>query len=87
MGKKDKEKYSDFSNVTKGRNYLIPEEFPEGAAGETIDKDKPITRSKQTPWKEHQRRDSAYVYPYREMHDDLPRQTPGAHPTHDEPDD
>lgn len=81
------ENYSDFSNVEKQRNYLIPEEFPEGSFGEDIDENKPITSSKSTPWKENQRRDSAFVYPYREMHEDLPRQTPGAHPIHDEPDD
>jgi len=87
MGEKDKDKYSDFSNVNNRRNYLIPEEFPEGPAGSEINKDEPVTSSKSTPWTKHQRRDSAFVYPYRELHEDLPRQTPGAHPIHDEPDD
>jgi hypothetical protein len=87
MGKKDKRDYSDFSNVNNRDNYLIPEEFPEGAVGSPIDEDKPITSSKSTPWTDHQRRQSAFVYPYKELHEDLPRQTPGSHPIHDEPDD
>lgn len=73
-------KYSDFSNVTQMKNELIPEEFPEGAFGSPIN-----AKSKSTPWKKGQHRQSAYVYPDKEQHDDLPRQAPGAHPLHDEP--
>lgn len=85
--KRTKKDYSDFSNVKKRRNYLIPEEFPEGSFGEDIDEGKPITTSKSTPWRKNQRRDSAFVYPDRKQHEDLPRQSPGAHPIHDESDD
>ncbi|MDY0408791.1 hypothetical protein ACFFIS_09225 [Virgibacillus soli] len=87
MGKKDKEKYSDFSNVHHMRQNLIPEEFPEGSFGQAINHEKPITSSKSTPWKEGQRRTSAFTYAYRELHEDLPRQAPGSHPIHDEPGD
>src|SRR5699024_12679200 len=86
MGKRDQKKFSDFSNVRSMKNELIPEEFPEGAFGEPSSADHPAY-SKSTPWEKGQRRLSAYVYPYKELHEDLPRQTPGAHPIHDEPDD
>jgi len=86
LGKKDEKKYSDFSNVTNVRNDLIPEEHPEGAYGSPIRADDPVY-GKSTPWKKGQRRQSAFVYPYKELHEDLPRQAPGAHPIHDEPDD
>ncbi|MEN2768360.1 hypothetical protein [Ornithinibacillus xuwenensis] len=86
MGKKDKKQFSDFSNVRNQRNNLIPEEFPEGSFGSSINKHDPVF-SKSTPWKEGQRRESAFVYPYKELHEDLPRQIDGSHPIHDHPDD
>ncbi|HLR61351.1 MAG TPA: hypothetical protein VK097_02810 [Lentibacillus sp.] len=83
MTKKRKKQYSDFSNVRNQQN-LIPEEFPEGPFGSEINDDE-LEGSKSTPWKEGQKRESAFVYANKELHDDLPRQTPGAHPIHDEP--
>lgn len=62
---------------------LIPEEFPEGPFGSSIKKDEKVT-GKSTPWEKGQRRASAYVYPDKEKHDDLPRRLPGSHPLHDE---
>lgn len=61
---------------------IIPEEFPEGPFGSPINKDKKVS-GKSTPWKQGQRRASAYVYPDKDQHDDLPRQYPDAHPLHD----
>lgn len=84
MSKKDNKNYSDFSNVKSMRNELIPEEFPEGSAGSPMNQDEQV-EGKSTPWLKGQRRQSAYVYPYKAIHEDLPRQTPGAHPIHDEP--
>lgn len=84
MADKNDKEYSDFSNVTNIDNDLIPEEFPEGSFGSPIDAEKPVY-GKSTPWEEGQRRQSAFIYPYKELHDDLPRQTPGAHPIHDSP--
>ena len=81
MEKKDGKVYTNFSNV-ENEDDLIPEEFPEGALGATDAEE--IVSSKSTPWKEGQRRRSAYIYPYKKIHDDLPRQTPGSHPLHDE---
>lgn len=81
--KEDKE-FSDFSNVKHNEDNLIPEEFPEGAFGSPINAEQIVT-GKSTPWKKGQRRQSAYIYPDKDIHDNLPRQTPGAHPLHDNP--
>lgn len=78
-------KYTDFSNVETGRNYLIPEEMPEGAYGAPIG-EFTIVENKSTPWKEGQRHYSAFNYENKTLHENLPRQVDGAHPTHDNPD-
>lgn len=83
MPKDHNKKYSNFSNVEKMKNELIPEEFPEGAFGSSINQDEKVS-SKSTKWNQGQKRTSAYVYPDEDQHDDLPRQFPGAHPLHDE---
>ncbi|MFD1708645.1 cytosolic protein [Siminovitchia sediminis] len=82
----DKEEitYTDVSNVETQRNFLIPEEYPEGAYGAPIGEDTPV-ENKSTPWKEGQRKYSAHNYENKSLHQNLPRQTPGAHPTHDDP--
>ncbi|GAB4072788.1 hypothetical protein GCM10028778_05010 [Barrientosiimonas marina] len=85
MGKNDKKQYSNFKNV-EDQQELIPEEFPEGPFGSEFN-DHVSKGSKSTPWKEGQKRKSAFIYPDKEQHDDLPRQAPGSHPLHDEPDD
>lgn len=76
-------KYTDFSNVETQRNFLASEEFPEGPFGSSIKKNEPV-ENKETPWKEGQQYYSAFTYENRKFHEDLPRQDPGAHPTHDE---
>lgn len=84
---KDKEEinYTDFSNVETQRLFLTAEEFPEGCYGMPINKDKPVFL-KSTPWEEGQRYYSAFNYEYKNLHQDLPREFPGAHNTHDDPD-
>lgn len=77
------EKYSDFSNVEKQRNFLTAEEFPEGPFGSPIRADEPV-ENKSTPWREGQQFYSNFTYEFRNLHQDMPRQFPGAHPTHDE---
>ncbi|WP_026582880.1 hypothetical protein [Bacillus sp. J33] len=77
------EKYSDFSNVEKQRNFLTAEEFPEGPFGSPIRADEPV-ENKSTPWREGQQYYSNFTYEFRNLHQDMPRQFPGAHPTHDE---
>lgn len=79
MDKKEEKKYTDFSNVEQMKNRLIPEEFPEGTYGSSINIDEPV-KGKSTPWEEGQYRDSAFVYPDRERHEDLPRKALGSHP-------
>ncbi|MGM8365198.1 hypothetical protein ACLIBG_06915 [Virgibacillus sp. W0181] len=80
--KEKEDRYSNISNVDENE-YLIPEEFPEGSFGSPINADEAVF-SKSTPWQKGQRRQSAFVYPDKDRHDDLPRQTPGSHPIHDE---
>ncbi|MEK3887765.1 cytosolic protein [Bacillus sp. FSL K6-3431] len=88
MNKHDKNKeihYTDMSNVETDRNYIIPEEFPEGGYGATKGENTPV-ENKSTPWEEGQRSYSAYNYEFKSMHENKPRNFPGAHPTHDNPD-
>ncbi len=82
---KDKEeiKYTDFSNVETMRNFLTFEEYPEGPYGTERGKDTPV-ENKSTPWKDGQRTYSNFNYEFKSLHQDLPRQFPGAHPTHDD---
>lgn len=92
LAAKDREKdditgipYTDVSNVETQQNFLTAEEFPEGGYGAPRGKDTPV-ENKSTPWKEGQRKYSAFNYEFKSMHQNLPRQFPGAHPTHDDPD-
>ncbi|MEC1262887.1 hypothetical protein P9D34_21160 [Bacillus swezeyi] len=75
----------DMSNVETQRNFLTAEEFPEGAYGAAADKDEPV-ENKSTPWREGQQYYSNFTYEFRNLHQGLPRQYPGAHPTHDKED-
>lgn len=81
----ENEKYFDFSNVEKQKNFLTAEEFPEGSYGSPIRNDEPV-ENKSTPWQEGQQYYSNFTYENRNLHQDLPRQYPGAHPPHDEKD-
>lgn len=76
-------RFSAISNVENMHDTLIPEEFPEGAFGSPMNKYSQV-ESKSTEWEKGQQRSSAFVYPDKERHDDLPRQAPGSHPLHDE---
>ncbi|AZU63827.1 cytosolic protein [Neobacillus mesonae] len=84
MADKNERQYFDLSNVEKQRNYLTAEEFPDGPVGSPFRKDEPV-QLKSTPWKEGQRRYSAFNYENKSLHQDLPRQMEGSHPTHDDP--
>jgi hypothetical protein len=80
----DKKSYFDLSNVEKQQNFLTAEEYPEGPYGSPIGKDEPV-QNKSTPWKEGQRPYSAYNYENKSLHQDMPREMEGAHPTHADP--
>ncbi|MBD1380818.1 cytosolic protein [Metabacillus arenae] len=82
MSDKEKETYSDFSNVEAMRNFLVPEATPEGPYGAPRGKYEPV-ENKSSPWREGQRYYSAFSYEYKSLHQNLPRQDPGSHPTHD----
>jgi hypothetical protein len=85
LSKEDREKYSDFSNVEKQRNYVTAEDLPDGPYGSPIGKHEP-TEGKSTPWREGQRSYSNFNYEFKSLHQGMPRQEAGAHPTHDDPD-
>jgi hypothetical protein len=74
-------KYSELSTVESQRNELIPEEFPEGAYGMSLPTE---TIGKSGPWREDQRRTSAYGFENKDLHEGMPRQYPPDHHTHDE---
>jgi hypothetical protein len=79
------EYYTDFSNVETQRTFLAAEEYPEGPFGSPTGKTE-IVENKSTPWKHGQQYYSNFTYENRNLHQDLPRQDPGAHPIHDEKD-
>ena len=83
MSEKKNKHFSDFSNVDKQRNQLIPEEFPEGPFGSAINDNEKVS-SKSEPWGEGQYRTSAFTFPDKSQHAGIPRQADGSHPTHDE---
>lgn len=83
-GRIEENKYSDFANVEDQRNFLAPEEFPEGSFGQTRDEEN-LVQNKETPWHKGQKYISAFAYEDRSLHQELPRQYPGAHPPHDNP--
>ncbi|WP_211278996.1 cytosolic protein [Sutcliffiella halmapala] len=85
LSEKDKEQYSDFTNVENMQNHLFPETLPEGPYGSPRGKDTPV-ENKSTPWKEGQHYYSAFNYENKALHNDLPRQFPGADPTHENKD-
>jgi hypothetical protein len=81
----EKEEFFDFANVEKQRDYLVPEEFPEGPFGAQRGKEDPV-ENKSTSWEKGQRYYSAFTYENKSLHENMPRQYDGAHPTHDDPD-
>ncbi|MCF6138544.1 hypothetical protein [Pseudalkalibacillus berkeleyi] len=62
--------------------YVLPEDLPEGPYGSPVNQ----ALGKSTPFDEDQRYYSAFNYENKNLHQDIPRQFPGAHPTHDDPD-
>lgn len=82
MKKKEKRKWRNFDNVEKQKNFIIPEEFPEGAFGSSHNKSETV-RNKSTPWQEEQQQSSAFAYYDKKQHKDVPRRAPGAHRTSD----
>ncbi|KHE69574.1 hypothetical protein, partial [Halobacillus sp. BBL2006] len=81
--KKDKKYYSDFANVEAQRNYLTPEQLPEGPYGSPRNKYEPVSNEKSAPWTKQQRYYSAFNYENKSLHQDLQRHEDGAHPIHD----
>lgn len=86
MDKKEEEReYTELSNVEKQRNYLAKEDYPDGPYGSPIRRHEPV-ELKSTPFRDEQRQYSNFVYENKTLHEDMPRQMEGSHPTHDDPD-
>ncbi|WP_110928597.1 cytosolic protein [Bacillus massiliglaciei] len=78
-------KYHELSNVEKQRNFLVPEEFPEGPYGSALGAEAPV-ENKSTDWEEGQRYYTAFNWENKSLHEGMPREFPGAHQPHDAPD-
>ncbi|MCU9612825.1 cytosolic protein [Caldibacillus lycopersici] len=83
MAKEKSNGYSDFTNVEAGKNYLVPEEMPEGAYGSAFGVEKPV-ENKSSKWQDGQRPYSSYNYGFKALHEGMPRQMDDAHPPHDD---
>ncbi|MBB6450789.1 hypothetical protein HNR44_002779 [Geomicrobium halophilum] len=82
MRDKDEE-YTDFANVEDQRRFLTAEEYPEGTYGSPGGETDPV-ENKDTPWEPGQQFISHFAYEDRNLHQDRPRKSPGAHLPHDE---
>ncbi|MED2009059.1 MULTISPECIES: hypothetical protein [Brevibacillus] len=79
----DNKPYSELSTVESQRNEILQEEFPEGPYGAATNE---ARLGKATGWEAGQHSTSTrFTYETRQMHEDLPRQFPDAHPVHDNP--
>ncbi|AIG28151.1 hypothetical protein [Brevibacillus laterosporus] len=78
------EDYSELSTVQSQRNEILQEEFPEGPFGAATNEEK---LGKATGWEKGQHSTTTrFTYETRQLHQELPRQYPGAHPTHSDSD-
>ncbi|SFS65598.1 hypothetical protein [Marininema halotolerans] len=77
-----KKKFTDVGTVESQRNDVLPEEFPEGSYGSSRNE---ATLGKQSPWLSTQHAAPRFTYEMRRFHEGIPRQIPGSHPTHDDP--
>ncbi|WP_028401590.1 hypothetical protein [Bacillus panaciterrae] len=79
---KEDEQYTDFAAVEAQHQYVIPEEFPEGPYGSSINS----KLGKSTPWGKDQKTHKALSYDYEKPYEETERQYPDAAPTLDNPD-
>jgi hypothetical protein len=79
------EKYTDFSNVEVGRSYIPAQQTPEGPYGSPYKANEPLQGKEELTGATELRSYSAFNYENKTLHEGLPRQMDGAHPTHDDP--
>ncbi|SES65363.1 hypothetical protein SAMN05421676_10173 [Salinibacillus kushneri] len=80
---REKVDYQDFSNAEVQREYAVPEELPDGPYGSAINKHTKVENKDAVKGQRHY---TPFNYENKHLHEDLPRQFPNAHPTHDEED-
>ena len=65
--------FTDLETVESQRNDLIPEEFPEGPYGTSLNTE---SLGKSTPWRKDQRPTNQFSYENRELHEGIKRDYP-----------
>ena len=74
--------YTDLETVESQRNDLIPEEFPEGPYGTSLNTE---SLGKSSPWRKDQRPPNRFSYENHELHEGIKRDYPGADDNRNEP--
>lgn len=77
-----RDEYTDLETVESQRNDLIPEEFPEGPYGTSLNTE---SLGKSTPWRKDQRPPNRFSYENHELHEGIKRDYPGADDKRNEP--
>lgn len=78
----DRDFTTDLSTVESQRNDLIPEEFPDGPYGTSLETE---SMGKSTPWRQDQRPPNAFSYENRELHEGIKRDYPDEDDYRNEP--
>ncbi|MCY9666110.1 hypothetical protein M5X11_14230 [Paenibacillus alginolyticus] len=74
--------FTDLETVESQRNDLIPEEFPEGPYGTSLNTE---SLGKSSPWRKDQRPSNPFSYENRELHEGIKRDYPGEDDYRNEP--
>ncbi|WP_171691873.1 hypothetical protein [Paenibacillus germinis] len=74
--------FTDLETVESQRNDLIPEEFPEGPYGTSLNTE---SLGKSSPWRKDQRPPNPFSYENRELHEGIKRDYPGEDDYRNEP--